>query len=254
MRSRLVARSPRSARLALAAASLLALTATLTACDAGADASASASSGAGKDASSSSTGKGGDSATDGKGGADGKGGNGSASSAGSKGNDVDAAKDDYYDEDNGSTGGDNDVDGAKQDYYAKKCDNGDLNFKLKVQYQEAAYYLVTATAKPGVVCILQGAPEQVMFGSDPDTVASRAEQGSGDAIKLKGSTTAYMGVSPKSGNAGGGKQFETLVVSVSDDAASSGELTIPESVQTEISKPLVSNWHANAADVATPFL
>ncbi|MFE1961555.1 hypothetical protein [Streptomyces sp. NPDC057617] len=44
--------------------------------------------------------------------------------------------------------------------------------------------------------------------------------------------------------------FETLSVSVSDDRA--GQLVLSESVQ--VHKPVVCNWHANAADVVTPFL
>ncbi|MFI6085671.1 DUF4232 domain-containing protein [Streptomyces sp. NPDC051217] len=242
MSSRLAARSPRSARLALAAVVMVALTATLTACDSGADTSAGDT---GKAANAGSTAKDNDvdRAKDDYYDED-------KGSAG-KDNDVDGAKDDYYDEDNGSAGKDNDVDGAKQDYYAKPCDNGDLNFTVKLESQAGGYYLVTAKAKPGVICTLEGAPEQVMFGSDPDTVASNAEEGSGDAVKLKGSTAAYMGVNPKSTNNNDGKMFETLIVSASDDAADAGQLTV-ESVNVD--KPRVSNWHANSADVVTPFL
>ncbi|MFD3486986.1 DUF4232 domain-containing protein [Streptomyces sp. NPDC058665] len=239
MSSRLAVRSTRSARFALAAAAMVALTATLTACDSGGE---------------SSTGKA-----------------GRAANAGStvEDNDVDGAKDDYYDEDSGSAGKDNDVDGAKDDYYdedggkdndvdgakqdhyAKPCDNGDLDFSLKLESQAGGYYLVTAKAKPGVVCLLQGAPEQVMFGSDPDTVASNAEEGSGDSIKLKGSTVAYVGVNPKGTNNDEGKMFETLIVSVSDDGDNAGQLTVESA---DVDRPQVTNWHANSADVVTPFL
>ncbi|MFD3521758.1 DUF4232 domain-containing protein [Streptomyces sp. NPDC058653] len=242
MSSRLATRSARSARRALAAVAMVALSATLTACDSGGDTSGSASADAGK----------------------------RADAGSAKDNDVDGAKDDYYDEDKGSAGkdndvdgakdayydedkgsADNDVDGAKQDHYAKPCENVDLNFTLKLQSQAGGYYLVTAKAKPGVVCTLEGAPEQVMFGSDPDTVASNAEQGSGDTIKLKDSTAAYFGVNPKSTDSDEGKMFETLIVSVSDDAGDAGELKV-ESVNVD--RPLITNWHANSSDVVTPFL
>ncbi|GGK24201.1 hypothetical protein GCM10011583_65180 [Streptomyces camponoticapitis] len=217
---------------------MVALTATLTACDSGADTSADA----GKAANAGSAAKDNDvdGAKDDYYDEDG-------GSAG-KDNDVDGAKDDYYDEDGGK---DNDVDGAKQDYYAKPCDNGDLNFTVKLESQAGGYYLVTAKAKPGVVCTLEGAPKQVMFGSDPDTVASNAEGGSGDAVKLKGSTAAYFGVNPKSTDNDDGKMFETLIVSASDDAGDAGQLDV-ESVNVD--KPQVSNWHADSADVVTPFL
>lgn len=238
MSSRRAVRSARSARLALATAALVALTATLTACDSGADSSAAA-------------------------------GNAAKAGATVEDNDVDQAKDDYYDEagaDNGADNdvdgakddyydeapADNDVDGAKQDHYAKPCDNGDLNFSLTVESQAGGYYLVTAKARPGVVCTLQGAPEQVMFGSDGDTLASNAEGGAGDTIKLNDSTVAYLGVNPKSTGDNDGKMFQTLIVSASDDAAEAGALNLPESVNVDL--PQVSNWHADSADVVTPFL
>lgn len=221
MSSRRAVRSARSTRLALATAALVALTATLTACDSGADSSAAA-------------------------------GNAAKAGATVEDNDVDQAKDDYYDEAGADNGADNDVDGAKQDHYAKPCDNGDLNFSLTVESQAGGYYLVTAKARPGVVCTLQGAPEQVMFGSDGDTLASNAEGGAGDTIKLNDSTVAYLGVNPKSTGDNDGKMFQTLIVSASDDAAEAGALNLPESVNVDL--PQVSNWHADSADVVTPFL
>lgn len=236
-------RSPRSARIALATAALVALTATLTACDSGADSAAGSSADAGNAAKAGATIK--DNDVDqvkddyyDEAPAD----NGSAD------NDVDGAKDDYYDE----APADNDVDGAKQDYYAKPCDNGDLNFSLTVKSQAGGYYLVTAKAKPGVVCTLQGAPTQVMFGSDPDTLASNAEDGAGDTVKLNDSTVAYLGLNPKSTVDNGGKMFQTFSVSASEDVENGGALNLPESVNVDL--PQVSDWHANAADVVTPFL
>lgn len=227
----------RSGRLALAAVAMVAVTATLTACgpeETGADAGSSSAT---KEAGSGSAGK--DNAGD---------------KTTAKDNDVDGAKDEYYGDDGGSAGEDNDVDGAKQDHYAKKCDNGDLNFTLATYSEGHGYYLVTAKAKSGVVCFLQGPPQQVMFGSDPDTVAANADQGAGDQIKLKGSTAAYLAVKPDSADTNDGKMFASLIVSVSDDGGEAGMLEISETEGLPVNKPIVSHWKASADAATRPFV
>ncbi|MFF3750328.1 hypothetical protein ACFYYH_07680 [Streptomyces sp. NPDC002018] len=164
MSSRLATGSSRCARLAMAAVAMAALTATLTACGPEETGAEVGSSSAGRE---------------------------TASGTADKDNDVDGAKDGYCSDSSGADGGkDKDVDGAKQDQFAKKCDNGDLNFIPATFSEGSGYHLVTAQAKPGVTCFLQGPPQQVMFGSDPDTVAADAGQGVGESIKLKGSTAA----------------------------------------------------------------
>lgn len=242
MSSRLSTRSARSARLALAAVAMVAVTATLTACgpeETGADASSSsADKEAGKEAGSGSSGKnkGTDSNTD---------------TDTETDNDVDGAKDEHYGDNSGAEG-DNDVDGAKQDYYAKECDNGDLKFTVATFSEGHGYYLVTAKAKSGVICFLQGPPQQVMFGSDPDTVAANADQGAGDQIKLKGSTAAYLAVKPDSADTNNGKMFESLIVSVSD-GGEAGMLKLLETEGLPVNKPIVTHWQTSADAAAYPF-
>ncbi|MFF2524218.1 DUF4232 domain-containing protein [Streptomyces liangshanensis] len=249
MISRLAKGSSRYTRLAMGAVAIAALTATLTACgpeetgavvDSSPTAKQTASGAAGKD-------------NDVDGAKDDYYGDDSGADAG-KDNDVDGAKDDYYGDNSGTDAGkDNDVDGAKQDHFAKKCDNGDLNFTAATFSEGSGYHLITAKAKPGVTCILQGPPQQVMFGSDPDTVAADIDQGTGESIKLKGSTAAYLAVQPRSTGLNEGKAFETLVISVSDDADEAGVLRFSGDEALPVSKPLVTPWQPTADAAAHPF-
>ncbi|MFC4035722.1 hypothetical protein ACFO3J_30255 [Streptomyces polygonati] len=225
----------RSARLVLAAVAAATLTATVTACDpttgatdaaspAGASTTASAPASAPASAAASAPASGGTSASPAAPGA----GTGSG----------------------GSSDPTIDVDAAKQNYYAKNCDTSDVTFTVSSQSQAGGYFLVTAKAKPGVICYLEGKIPDASFGSAADTVASNTEQAVTDSIKLSGSTAAYAGINPKSTNTDYGVEFGQLIVAVLGSDGDPVELKLPQT--TLVDKPVTTNWHASRAD-AVPF-
>lgn len=239
MRSHL---ATRSVRLVLAAAATAALAAT-TACsaddttDAGSTASSSASassstsadSSPSADAGSGSSG-GGSSATGGSGSS----GSGSSGSGSGSGSSSDKAAD---------------TDDAKKDGYGQTCGTNDLTFTASEQSQAGGYLLVTAKAKSGITCYLEGVAPSVAFGSAVESHASNVEQAVSDTLKLSGSTAAYAGISPKSTNADSGVEYGQLILSVAGDEDGAISLKISDTV---VDKPITTNWHAASAD-AVPF-
>ncbi|MEW1719307.1 DUF4232 domain-containing protein [Streptomyces sp. NPDC093109] len=226
MRSR---RAARSARLVLAAVAVTALAATTTACDPDdLDASGAATPSA---ASSGSSGSSGGSSATGGSGSSGSGSSGSTSGGSTSGGSGDSADD------------------SKKDGYGQSCGTNDLDFTVTSESQAGGYYLITAKAKSGITCYLDVNTPSVSFGSGADGVASPVGQGGEDPIKLTGSAVAYTGVNPKSTNDNSGKEFENVIIAVTDEDPDPAELKLPETASVD--KPIVTNWSLTA-DGAVP--
>ncbi|MGW8681673.1 hypothetical protein ACWGNN_11525 [Streptomyces sp. NPDC055817] len=223
MRSRLAARS---ARLVLAAAAVTALAATTTACnnddtaDAGSSATPSAVASAGSDGSDSSS-------------------SDSPTTSGSNSHDSTDKSDSGDDSKSGSG------DGGKSGY-GQSCGTTDLDFTVTSESQAGGYYLVTAKAKSGITCYLDVNTPSVSFGSGADGVASPVGQGGEDPIKLTGSAVAYTGISPKTTKSNAGKQFENVIIAISDNDPNPAELKLPDTANVD--KPIVTNWSTNRAE------
>ena len=225
MRSRLAARST---RLVLAAAAVTALAATSTACgpDEVQDVSSSSAPSAGSDGSGSPSS--GESPT-----ASGAGSSGSSGSEGSEGS-----------EGSGDKAADS-SDGEKSGY-GQSCGTNDLDFTVTSESQAGGYYLVTAKAKSGITCYLDVNTPSVSFGSGADGVASPVGQGGADPIKLTGSAVAYTGISPKTTDSDGGKEFENVIIATTEDDADPAELKLPD--PATVDKPIVTNWATSRAE------
>jgi hypothetical protein len=227
MRSHLAARS---ARLVLAVAAVTALAATATACgpediaDAGSSTAPSAVASDGSGGSDSSSGASSSTGGSDSSGSTGKTGSGSGDKA-----------------DSGSGSGD-----GKKSGYGQSCGTNDLDFTVTSQSQAGGYYLVTAKAKSGITCYLDPNTPSVSFGSGADGVASPVGQGGEDPIKLSGSAVAYTGISPKSTNTDGGKEFENVIIATTEDDPNPAELKLPETANVD--KPIVTNWATNRAE------
>ncbi|MFI8092655.1 DUF4232 domain-containing protein [Streptomyces sp. NPDC086080] len=133
----------------------------------------------------------------------------------------------------------------------RPCATSDLNFKVTTKTQAGGYYLVTAKAKRGIVCHLEGVFPSASFGSSPHTAVSPAEHSVSDDVVLGGSTAAYAGISPKSTNNNNGIQFNRLHLSVAGDEENAVTLRLPDTATVD--RPIATNWHADAAD-AVPFI
>ncbi|MFI1420220.1 DUF4232 domain-containing protein [Streptomyces sp. NPDC020731] len=131
------------------------------------------------------------------------------------------------------------------------CATSDLTFKVTSKTQAGGYYLITAKAKPGIICHLEGVFPSASFGSHPDTEVSPAEHSVSDDVVLAGSAVAYAGISPKSTNNDNGVQFDRLHLSVAGDEENAVTLRLPDTATVD--RPIATNWHADAAD-AVPFL
>ncbi|MEU2341536.1 DUF4232 domain-containing protein [Streptomyces sp. NPDC013082] len=221
MRSR-SARSARSARLAVAAAAVAALAATATACgpEDTTDTSSSAASSATTAPSAGEGGEGGDAPSTSGSTASGDKSSGSGSSGPS---------------DKSGSGGSGDKSG-----YGQSCGTNDLEFTVTAESQAGGYYLVTAKAKSGITCYLDVNTPSVSFGSGADGVASPVGQGGEDPIELTGSAVAYTGINPKTTNTDGGKEFENVIIAVTEDDPDPAELELPDTATVD--KPIVTNW------------
>jgi hypothetical protein len=212
--------SARSARLVLAAAAVAALGATTTACDPDTSAAGSSASPAAAAPASSAP---------------------AAASAPAADSSSPAAA--------GASEKPIDTDAVKKKYYGQSCGTNDLTFTVSEKSQAGGYLLVTAKAKSGITCYLEGNIPSASFGSDPDTMASNAEQAVSDTVKLSGSKAAYAGISSKSTNTNDGKQFGLLIIAITGFETDAVDLKIPDTI---VDKPIATNWHANPAD-AVPF-
>ncbi|MGW6906037.1 DUF4232 domain-containing protein [Streptomyces sp. NPDC054940] len=227
----------RRLRTAVAVTAVIGAGLLMTACGGGDKSSASDSSaasgkasataaggGAGGDKDASSSGSGGSSASKSSGG--GSAGSNSSDKSGTDGNDTSGDK----------TG------------YGQSCGTNDISWSVSSESQAGGYYLIKAKANPGITCVLPAALPVVAFGSD-GTEAGPAEQSVGEEITLREGVVAYAGVNPKTVNEDGGKELDSLIVSVSDDDPNPVSLKVGSFV---VDKPIVTNWHTSAAD-AVPF-
>ncbi|MFD5124298.1 hypothetical protein [Streptomyces sp. NPDC058385] len=232
MRSRLAARS---ARLVLAAAAVTALAATTTACnnddtaDAGSSATPSAAASAGSGGSDTSSS---DSPSAGS----------SAGGSNSSGSNSSGSTDKTGSGDDGKSGS---GDGGKSGY-GQSCGTNDLDFTVTSESQAGGYYQVTAKAKSGITCYLDVNTPSVSFGSGADGVASPVGQGGEDPIKLSGSAVAYTGISPKTTKSNAGKEFENVIIALTDNDPNPAELKLPDTANVD--KPIVTNWSTNRAE------
>ncbi|MCX4417633.1 hypothetical protein OOK43_30835 [[Kitasatospora] papulosa] len=215
-------RSARSARLAVAAAAVVALAATATACgpEDTTDTSSSAASSATTAPSAGEGGEGGDAPSTSGSTASGDKSSGSGSNGSS---------------DKSGSGGSGDKSG-----YGQSCGTNDLEFTVTAESQAGGYYLVTAKAKSGITCYLDVNTPSVSFGSGADGVASPVGQGGEDPIELTGSAVAYTGINPKTTNTDGGKEFENVIIAVTEDDPDPAELELPDTATVD--KPIVTNW------------
>ncbi|MFE9722281.1 DUF4232 domain-containing protein [Streptomyces sp. NPDC005794] len=228
MRSRL---ATRSARLALAAAAVTALAVTSTACspDDVADTSSSSapSAGSGESDGGSTSGSGSSDSTS------------SPSTSGSGSSDSTSTPSDSNAKPAASGEG-------EKSGYGQSCGTNDLNFTVTSESQAGGYYLVTAKAKSGITCYLDVNTPSVSFGSGADGLASPVGQGGEDPIKLTGSAVAYTGISPKTTNTDGGKEFENVIIAITNDDPDPAELKLPDTAVVD--KPIVTNWATNRAE------
>ncbi|ROQ63420.1 hypothetical protein EDD93_6165 [Streptomyces sp. 840.1] len=228
MRSRLAARS---ARLVLSAAAVTALAVTATACgpeDTTDTGSSAAPSAAASDSGSSS----GDTASSGGSST------GDASSSGSG--------DETGSGDKASSGGDTGSGSGDKSGYGQSCGTNDLDFTITSESQAGGYYLVAAKAKSGITCYLDPNTPSVSFGSGADGAASPVGQGGEDPIKLSGSSVAYTGINPMTTNSNDGKEFDSVIISTTDDDANPAELKLPDTAHVD--KPIVTNWATDSAE------
>ncbi|MFF2011801.1 DUF4232 domain-containing protein [Streptomyces sp. NPDC058195] len=154
--------------------------------------------------------------------------------------------------DQGSGGADKgsgvDTGNGKREQVGQVCGANDLSWSTRSETQAGGYILVMAKAKSGITCTLPAALPTVAFGSD-GTEAGPAEQSVGEAITLRGNTTAYAGVNPKTTNTDGGKELDSIIVAVGSADPN------PESLKVgafTVDSPVVTNWHTSPAD-AVPF-
>ncbi|MFE5759319.1 DUF4232 domain-containing protein [Streptomyces massasporeus] len=132
----------------------------------------------------------------------------------------------------------------------RACATKDLSFKVSLKTQAGGYYLVTAKAKSGVTCYLEGVFPSASFGSSADTEVAPAEHAVSDRVTLSGSTAAYAGINPKTTDSDFGKEFDFLHLSVAGDETNAVTLTLPDTALVD--RPVATNWHADPAD-AVPF-
>ncbi len=130
------------------------------------------------------------------------------------------------------------------------CTTADLTFTVSEESQAGGYYLVTATAKPGVTCTLAGRTIEAGFGSAVSGDVMPSEQAEGEPITMTGSTKAYAGVNPHSGPQDGGVQFDEIIVSAREGDMDPVSLKLPSTA--EVDQPIGTNWHTDAAK-AVPF-
>ncbi|MBA2807774.1 DUF4232 domain-containing protein [Streptomyces sp. KM273126] len=146
------------------------------------------------------------------------------------------------------SGADGDDTAGDKSGYGQSCGTNDISWSVSSETQAGGYYLIKAKAKPGITCVMPAALPVVAFGSD-GTAAWPAEQSAGQEITLRDGVTAYAGVNPKTTNEDGGKELDSLIVSVSDSDPNPVSLKVGSFV---VDKPIVTSWHTSAAD-AVPF-
>ncbi|QWB24247.1 MULTISPECIES: DUF4232 domain-containing protein [Streptomyces] len=142
---------------------------------------------------------------------------------------------------------DGDSSGDKKGY-GQSCGTNDISWSVSSEDQAGGYFLIKATAKSGITCVLPAELPVVAFGSD-GTEAEPAEQSAGQPITLREGVTAYAGVNPKTTNGDTGKELDSLIVSVANDDPNPESLKVDSFV---VDKPIVTSWHTSPTD-AVPF-
>jgi hypothetical protein len=132
----------------------------------------------------------------------------------------------------------------------RACVTKDLTYKVSSKTQAGGYFLVTAKAKSGVTCYLEGVFPSASFGSSADSEVSPAEHAVSERVTLSGSSAAYAGINPKTTNNDHGRQFDFLHLAVAGDETNAVTLALPETATVD--RPIATNWHADPAD-AVPF-
>ncbi|MGW1407427.1 DUF4232 domain-containing protein [Streptomyces sp. NPDC002403] len=224
----------RRLRTALAVTAMLGAGLLMTACEDGDDASASGAPAASGQASRTAPGS--------SDGGDKNGGNSASGASKSSGGGAAAGGS----SDKSSAGG-GDTAGDKSGY-GQSCGTNDISWSASSESQAGGYFLIKGKAKPGITCVLPAALPVVAFGSD-GTAAAPAEQSAGQPITLHGGVTVYAGVNPKTTDADGGKELDSIIVSVADDDPNPESLNVGSFV---VDKPIVTSWHTSPAD-AVPF-
>ncbi|MEU6013794.1 DUF4232 domain-containing protein [Streptomyces sp. NPDC047515] len=141
-----------------------------------------------------------------------------------------------------------DTGNGKREPVGQVCGANDISWSTKSETQAGGYILISAKAKSGITCVPPAALPTVAFGSD-GTEAGPAEQAVGKQITLSGNTTAYAGVNPKTTDADGGKELDSIIVAVGDDDDNPVSLSVGT---ITVDRPIVTNWHTSPAD-AVPF-
>nr|WSX78469.1 DUF4232 domain-containing protein [Streptomyces sp. NBC_00899] len=132
--------------------------------------------------------------------------------------------------------------------WGQSCGTDDITWSVSSQSQAGGYFLIKAKANPGITCVLPIGVPVVAFGSD-GTEAKPAEQSAGQPITLRAGVTVYAGVNPKTTSDNGGKELDSLILSVADDDPDPVSVKVGSYV---VDHPIVTDWHTNAAD-AVPF-
>ncbi|MGW5660086.1 DUF4232 domain-containing protein [Streptomyces sp. NPDC003758] len=148
----------------------------------------------------------------------------------------------------GKSGTNSNSTGSDKSGYGQTCGTDDISWSVTSQTQAGGYFLIKGKARPGITCVMPAALPVVAFGSD-GTAAKPAEQSVGQEITLRAGVTVYAGVNPKTTNQGGGKELNSLIVSVTTGDPNPVSLDVRSFV---VDKPIVTNWHTSAAD-AVPF-
>ncbi|MFD6287571.1 DUF4232 domain-containing protein [Streptomyces sp. NPDC060205] len=178
---------------------------------------------------------------------------GGTAPSGSSGAGGDRAADKNKGSDAGKGSGNTDGSGADtgdgtREKVEQGCGANDITWSTRSESQAGGYVLIIAKAKSGITCWLPAELPTVAFGSD-GTEAGPAEQSVGEPVKLTGNVTAYAGVNPKTTNADGGKELESIIVGVGNDDPN--PVSLPVDTIT-VDEPIVTNWHTSPTD-AVPF-
>lgn len=123
------------------------------------------------------------------------------------------------------------------------CTASDLRFTVTEESQKGGYYLLTASARPGVTCTLGNALPAVMFGSSPESLAHPAEQSLGEPIRLSGSQKAYAGVNPRSVDSDAEADYSQVIVGPTNDDPNPVALHL--ATPAPVNAPLVTDWHTD---------
>lgn len=136
--------------------------------------------------------------------------------------------------------------GSGTSQVAQACRTSDLRFTVTEESQKGGYYLITASAKPGVSCALKGVYPAAAFGSAADSQVSPAEQAVGRTIRLSGSKKAYAGVNPRTVNSDAAVEYPQITVAISNDDPDPVSIRLDS--PAPVNGPVATNWYADATE------